>query len=264
MPKAAELETLTRLAERLADTARQVILPYFRQAEDRLETAYKADSSPVTAADRAAEQAMRDILSETASAHGIIGEEFGVEGAGASHQWVLDPIDGTKAFAAGRPLFGTLIALMIDGRPVIGVIDQTATGDRWIGVRDEPTRLNGRPCFTRRCAQLADAWIASTAPDMFRDENMRAKAMALHRAAAVSLWGGDCINYGLLSAGRKDAVIEDDLKLHDFAALVPVIEGAGGLITDWQGKALGPDSEGNVLATGAASLHAEAVRKLNA
>jgi len=249
-------------ARHAAASARAAIMPYYRGAAATLETRFKADESPVTAADRAAEQAIRAVLASKLPGHGIIGEEFGASDTAASHQWVLDPIDGTKAFAGGRPLFGTLIALLIDGRPVLGLIDQPATGDRWIGDVGQPTRLNGQPCRVRPCRRIADAWVATTAPDMFNGISGGQRAMDLHRQAAVSLWGGDCINYALLAAGRCDLVIEAGLKLHDFAALIPVIQGAGGVISDWRGRPLTPSSPGDVIAAATPELHAETVARL--
>jgi histidinol phosphatase-like enzyme (inositol monophosphatase family) len=236
------------LANRLADAAGAAIGPYWR-GEIGLEA--KGDASPVTLADRAAEEAMRRILTAEASRDGIEGEEFGIEREGASRRWVLDPIDGTTSFVAGRPIFGTLIALLSDGFPVLGVIDQPILGERWVGAMGRGTTFNGTEVRTRRCRELADALLATTSPSLF-DDHAAGHFMALAGKTAHRrmIWGGDCYNYGLLASGQIDLVCEAGLKLHDFAALVPVVEGAGGTMVDWNGEPLYAGSEGHVIALG--------------
>ncbi len=231
------LETDIALAHRLADAARAAIRPLFRS--DWPHEA-KADASPVTEADRAAEAAMRKLLDAEAPRDGIIGEEYGAERADAARQWVLDPIDGTVSFMAGRPIFGTLIALLQDGWPVLGIIDQPISGERWVGAMGEPTLFNGHPATTRACRNLADAVLATTGP----------QALAAQTAHKRMVFGGDCYNYGLLASGHIDLVVEAGLKLHDYAALVPIVEGAGGTMCDWNGDPLHADSSGHVIALG--------------
>ncbi len=236
------------LAKRLADAAGEAIRPYFR-AEHGLEA--KDDASPVTKADRAAEAAIRTILNQERPDEGIIGEEFGSERAGAARQWVIDPIDGTASFIAGRPIFGTLIALTQNGWPVLGLIDQPITGERWIAGIGHPTQMNGVRAETRRCAALSDMVLASTGPQYFdahRAEHFM--ALAAKTAHKRMIWGGDCYNYALLASGHIDLVVESGLKLHDFAALVPVVEAAGGIMCDWNGDPLSAASEGDVIALG--------------
>ncbi|MGN6495714.1 MAG: histidinol-phosphatase [Tsuneonella sp.] len=236
------------LANRLAEAAGAAIRPYFR-GEIGLES--KADASPVTLADRAAEEAMRRLLAAEAPRDGIQGEEFGIEREGASRRWVLDPIDGTTSFVAGRPIFGTLIALLHDGFPVLGVIDQAILGERWIGASGRTTTFNGKPVRTRACRELSDALLATTSPSLFSDHAAEHfMALAGKTAHRRMIWGGDCYNYGLLASGQIDLVCEAGLKLHDFAALVPVIEGAGGTMADWNGDPLHAASEGHVIALG--------------
>ena len=236
------------LLHRLADAAGTAIRPYFR-ADFGLEA--KADASPVTLADRAAETAIRDILESERPADGIIGEEFGTVREGAARQWVIDPIDGTTSFVAGRPIFGTLIALMKDGWPLLGLIDQAISGERWVGAVGKPTTFNGAPVKTRRCAALSDAILATTSPNCF-SEHQAEHFMALAKKTAHRrlIWGGDCYNYALLASGHIDIVVEAGLKLHDFAALVPIVEGAGGIMCDWHGDPLSAGSDGNVIALG--------------
>ncbi|MFD1610302.1 histidinol-phosphatase [Sphingomonas tabacisoli] len=233
------------LAHALADAAGAAIRPYFRA---RYDLEIKADASPVTQADREAEAAMRALIERERPHDGIIGEEYGEHRADAERVWVLDPIDGTRSFIAGRPIFGTLIALMERGLPVLGLIDQPVAGERWIGVAGRPTMFNGEPAHARTCSELSRALFATTAPwfcDGFD---------ALRAASGDTVLGGDCYNYALLASGHVDLVVEDGLKLHDWAALLPVIEGAGGRMTDWSGDVLAQGSDGRVIAVGDPAL----------
>ena len=248
------------LAQRLADAAGAAIRPWFRRPF-LVET--KEDFSPVTAADREAEAAIRRLLAEYRPDDGVIGEEYGDDRPDAERVWVLDPIDGTRAFVAGRPLFGTLIGLMHGGDPVLGVIDQCIIGDRWLAGPDHPTTLNGQRVHVRRCADLASARLGTTSPQAFDAANF-ARFEAVRTQAADTLYGGDCHNYGLVAAGHLDAVIEAGLKLHDWAALVPIVQGAGGVMTDWRGAPLrqGQDDGGRVIAAGDAALAAAIAAQL--
>jgi len=234
------------LAQRLADAAGEAIRPFFRA---RYETDFKSDDSPVTQADRAAEAAMRAILEKERPADGIIGEEYGTERGDAERIWVVDPIDGTRSFIAGRPIFGTLIGLMQAGWPVLGIIDQPIARERWAGLTGQGTTLNGKAVHSRRCRELSDAILASTGPQYFPGCTGEHFAL-LARDCRDTVWGGDCYNYALLASGHVDLVIEAGLKLHDLAALVPVVEGAGGRMCDWNGDPLTHDSDGNVVALG--------------
>ncbi len=253
-------EQLIGFAGRLADTGGRVVRRYFRAP---LEVENKADATPVTAADREAEQAMRAEIEADFPDHGIIGEEYGTVRADAECVWVLDPIDGTKAFIAGKPLFGTLIALLRHGAPVLGIIDQPVSGERWIGAVGRTTTFNGEPAATRGCAALDRAVLNTTGPDLFEGDEL-ARFGGLSRAAGMTLYGGDCYAYGLLASGFIDLVAEAGLKPYDFCALIPVVEGAGGVITDWRGGALTLESDGRVLAAGDPAVHAQAVEVLSA
>jgi histidinol phosphatase-like enzyme (inositol monophosphatase family) len=216
----------------------------------------KGDASPVTQADRDAEAAMRALLLARFPEHGVMGEEHGTHRGDAEWLWVLDPIDGTRAFLTGRPIFGTLIGLLHRGRPVLGVIDQAATGERWIGVAGEPTRFSGPfggAAGCRPCAALAEAELAATSPDVFTAATAP-RFDALKRRVRRTSWGGDCYAYGLVALGLIDIVVDDTMKPWDWAALVPVVEGAGGRVTDWRGAPLTLDSRGDVLAVGDAAL----------
>lgn len=235
------------LAHRLADAAGAAIRPYFRSVSAER----KDDATPVTLADRAAEEAMRAILRAEVPQDTIIGEEFGASAGTSRRSWVLDPIDGTTGFLAGRPLFGVLIALVIEGFPVLGVIDQPILRERWVGVTGRPTTLNGQPVRTRSCGALADVALATTGPHYFDDHDgahfMGLAARTDHKRMVM---GGDCYNYAMLATGQLDVVCESNLKLHDWAALVPVVEGAGGTMADWNGDPLHAGSDGHVIALG--------------
>ena len=242
MTTKADLE----LAQHLADAAGEAIRPFFRARFD-IET--KGDLSPVTQADRAAEAAMRAILEKLRPQDGIIGEEYGPVREDAERVWILDPIDGTRSFIAGRPIFGTLVALMQEGWPIIGVIDQPITRERWTGMTGMPTLLNGQPARTRPCRALDQAVLGTTGPQYFPGCTGEHFSI-LAGQCRDTIWGGDCYNYALLASGHMDIVAEAGLKLYDIAALVPVVEGAGGHMCDWQGNPLDRDSNGEVIAMG--------------
>ena len=236
------------LAHRLADAARAEIVPHFRTA---VASEAKGDATPVTVADRAAEEAMRRILKAEVPQDGVHGEEFGIEAGRSNRMWVLDPIDGTTAFLAGRPIFATLIALLVDGFPVLGMIDQPINRERWLGVTGQGTTFNGSPVTTRPCRDLSQATVATTGPQYFtQDEGDMFMALAAKTDHKRMVMGGDCYNYACLASGHIDVICEAGLKLHDFAALVPVIEGAGGTMSDWSGEPLHAGSDGRVLALG--------------
>ncbi len=254
------MNALVALAEELADAAGAIIRPYYRATPPADQ---KHDLSPVTVADREAEQALRALIGARRPDDGIHGEEFGLAGAEKPYCWVLDPIDGTRAFITGRPLFGTLIGLLHEGRPVLGVIDQPITGERWVGVAGQKTRFRGAHgrAGTRPCPVLKDAELSATSPELLGDglRHFQLLAAAVRRVT----WGGDCYAYGLLALGHIDVIAERGLKIWDWAALVPVIEGAGGRMTDWQGRALVPGCDGDALAVGDPALLPQAIVQLN-
>lgn len=260
MPLTTVPAELIEVANRLADASGEVIRGYFRTP---FSVEGKRDLSPVTIADRKAEQALRALLAKERPSDGVIGEEFGVEQENAPYVWVLDPIDGTRAFASGKPLFGTLIALLHEGVPVLGVIDQPISKERWIGAVGHTTTLNGKACKTRACPQLSGA-VANLGPQAFPFGNSVAldPYRRIAKGALTTTTGGDCYTYGLVASGFIDIAIEHDLKLYDFAALVPVVEGAGGLMCDWKGQPLTKDSIGQILAVGDKNLMTEVVTLL--
>lgn len=240
----------TAFIGRLATASGETILPFFRTSLS-IDNKSTRDFDPVTEADRAAEAVMRRLIKANFPQHGIVGEEFGSEREDAEYVWVLDPIDGTTSFIAGRPIFGTLIALTVEGWPVLGVIDQPIAKERWVGVTGKPTLFNGGLVRARTCPALDQALLATTGPHYFTDgEAVQFLALASKVARRRIIYGGDCYNYGLLASGHVDCVVEAGLKLHDFAALIPIVEGAGGMMCDWAGEPLNADSAGNVIALG--------------
>lgn len=247
------------LAHLLADAAGAAIRPHFRRLAS-IET--KADASPVTVADRAAEAAIRAILDRERPGDGVIGEEYGEDRPDAERVWVLDPIDGTRAFIAGRATFGTLIALLDGGVPVLGVIDQCIAHDRWVAATGVPTALNGAVSRSRMCAHVRQAYAGTTSPYLFGADG---DAFQRVRAGVDDvLYGGDNHNYAMIATGCLDLVVESGLQLYDWAALVPVVEGAGGAMTDWSGKPLRRGSDGRVIAAGDRAILADVIAMLAA
>jgi inositol-phosphate phosphatase/L-galactose 1-phosphate phosphatase/histidinol-phosphatase len=252
---------LISFAEHLADVAGAVVRRHFRNPALTVEA--KPDLSPVTDADRAIEEALRAEVARAHPGHGFVGEEFEPVEPDAEHVWVVDPIDGTKAFLAGKPTFGTLIALLRQGKPLLGVIDHPALGERWIGASGHPTTHNGKTVQARRCPELKAAVLYASSPEMFKGAE-RDRFEALRSSVRVNGWGTDCLAYGLLASGFVDLVAESSMGPHDFLPLVPVVEGAGGRITDWEGRALGltVGTKGRVLAAGDPQLHEQALTRL--
>jgi len=252
-------EDFTDLAGRLADTARTIV----REGRDRLAMEIKSDGSPVTAIDKAVEGAIRDILAKEASDHGILGEEYGSIGLDREFVWVIDPVDGTKQFAAGLPGFGVLVALCQDGRPVLGIIEQPLTGERTIGLASGGCWLNGQPVTTSGRETLAGAVAGLSGPDAF-DEAHIGGFERLRRATRWNLFDTGCLGYASVARGAIDLALNgNNLDAFDICALVPVIEGAGGRISDWTGAPLTLASEGAILAAASAPLHDAALALLN-
>ncbi len=249
---------LAVFAEMLADAARPIALRHFRTP---LQVETKSDSSPVTIADRAIEDQLRARIEACFPDHGIFGEERGQSEADHRYTWVLDPIDGTKSFISGMPTFGTLVALCVDGLPKIGLIDMPALSERWIASPGGPALWNGVPCRTRPCRALRDAILYTTSPDAFTPHEWDLFD-AVSRDAKLRRFGGDCYSYGLLASGLIDAVVEAGLYPYDIMAAVPVIEAAGGVVTDWTGKRLDLHSDGRVVAAATRELHHQLLARL--
>lgn len=250
---------LLRTAHAMADASGEAIRPHFRT---RLDVANKADGGfdPVTIADQAAERAIHAVHRRSVPDHGFVGEEFGEQGAGTTgtYRWVIDPIDGTRAFIMGLPVWGTLIGLLDGSTPVLGIMDQPFTGERfyteetsshWRGANGPPLTLK-----TRSCPSIGAALFATTHPDLFVGDHQARVLQALKAQTRMTRYGGDCYSYALLAAGHIDLVVETGLKPHDIVALIPLIERAGGTITTWSGASA--VQGGNVVAAGDPALHA--------
>ncbi len=242
-------------AQKLADVSAAVIRPYYRTS---LAIDDKLDASPVTQADREAEQAMRALINAERADEGIIGEEFGAEREDADWVWVLDPVDGTKAFITGRALFVTLIGLLYRGQPVLGIINQPIAAERWVGVVGQGCTLNGNPVTVSGINALERARFGTTGPQYFSTSGLSA-FNALQAQGRFTVYGGDGYQYALLATAGLDLVIEEGLKLHDFAAVAPVVISAGGWMSDWQGQPLQKGSVGRVIAAASEPLHQQAV-----
>jgi inositol-phosphate phosphatase / L-galactose 1-phosphate phosphatase / histidinol-phosphatase len=244
-------EKMLPLAHHMVDAAENILRNHYRAP---VMIDHKTDNSPVTRADREAEAAIRALIETHFPEHGIVGEEMGNVREDAPFQWVIDPIDGTRGFIAGYPLFTTLIALLHQGEPLLGMINQPIIRERWVGMAQEASALNFKTISSRDCRALKDAVIATTSTDYFTDTQANAFA-ALRKQAANTVLGGDAYAYAMLASGHIDIVVDADMKPYDFCALKPVIEGAGGVITDWKGKPLTLSSDGTVVAAATKELH---------
>jgi myo-inositol-1(or 4)-monophosphatase len=253
-----------RFVHDLASRSGEAILPFFRTAMTARNKAGAGGFDPVTEGDRAAEMVLRRMIKETFPSHGIIGEEFGTENADAEFVWVLDPIDGTRAFMSGLPVWGTLIGLKRGGRPAFGMMHQPFTGERFFG-DGEGASYKGpdgeRTLRTRACADLADVTLMTTSPRLFGPKERRSFER-VEKAVRLTRFGCDCYAYCMLAAGHVDLVIETGLQPYDIVALVPVIEGAGGVVTTWDGGS--PAQGGRIIASGDRRIHAAALELLNA
>jgi myo-inositol-1(or 4)-monophosphatase len=248
--------------DRLATVSGEAILPFFRTSLGVENKGGPGTFDPVTAADRAAENAMRALIRESFPEHGIVGEEFGSERTEAEYCWVLDPIDGTKSFIAGMPAWGTLIALTRAGVPVYGMMHQPFTRERFTG-DGHSARYRGpageRALRVRRCGKIGEALVMTTSPLLMKPAD-RATFAKVETAARLSRYGGDCYAYCMLAAGHVDLVIETELKAYDILPLVPIIAGAGGLVTSWEGGS--PSAGGRVIAAGDPRVHEQAMKLL--
>jgi myo-inositol-1(or 4)-monophosphatase len=247
----------------LASASGEAILPFFRTALSISDKGRPGSFDPVTAADHAAETVMRALIHRTFPDHGIIGEEFGNERVDAEYVWVLDPIDGTKSFISGMPAWGTLIGLLRRGEPVFGMMSQPFTRERFNG-DNAVARYHGpageRALMVRPCDRLADAVLFTTSPRLMNEAD-RAKFGRVEEVVRLSRYGGDCYAYCMLAAGHVDLVIETELKPYDVLPIIPIIRGAGGVVTSWEGGS--PNAGGRIVVAGDKRVHAAALALLN-
>ncbi|WP_334174216.1 histidinol-phosphatase [Pseudoxanthobacter sp.] len=248
----------------LAADAAAAALPHFRVGIAADNKAGPGAYDPVTEGDRATEAAIRARIEAAFPDDAIIGEEFGTARAGARHTWIVDPIDGTRAFLAGLPLWGTLVGLVEDDRAVLGMMSQPFTGEMFLGDGGRAEWRRGGavlPLAARSGRRLGEALMMSTSPHLFAGADAAVFARMVGAVRDIR-YGGDCYAYCMLAAGQVDLVVECGLKTYDIAALVPIIEGAGGVVTTWDGR---PAKDGGrIVAAGSAALHAEALALLNA
>ena len=249
-------QEIINFANHLADLSGEVIRKYFRQDLGEIK---KDDHSPVTLADKETETVIRSAITQKFPDHGVVGEEFGSINPNAQYQWVIDPIDGTVSFVMGQPIFGTLISLCFEGKPILGIIDQPINGERWLGYFGCQATLNGKKIKTRNCTDLSEAILCTTSPFFFQGKDLemlgKISAQTKYQSHGGIIYGGDCYLFGLLAMGQIDIVIERGLKNFDFMALVSIVKSAGGVITDWAGKELDINSDGTILACGDKNLH---------
>lgn len=257
-----------KFAHELADASGEVIKKYFRS---KLDVQDKIDNSPVTEADKLTESVLRKMISEKYPEHDIIGEEYVNETSGSRWKWVLDPIDGTRSFILGVPIFGTLISLMDQEIPILGIIDMPMMGERWVGIKNKKSvflseKYKKKPitCKVSGKKSIEQANLTSADPEMFNSIQKPIFDRIANRVKMVR-WGGDCYSYGLLASGFIDLVVEADLKIFDIMALIPVVEEAGGIISDWQGDCFFNEKwDGCVLASATEELHKQALELLQA
>jgi len=254
------LDALVTAATGLADISRAMLRS---SLGTRPASEVKTDRSLVTALDKGIELRLREEIAALFPDHGIWGEEYGRLNPDAEFQWILDPIDGTAPFIAGIPVYGTLIAVARDGVPIIGVIDLPATQDRWVGVAGRQTLHNDVPCSVRTCDSLSTAMMTVSSPDFFAEDEKPALD-ALRAATHWRIYGGACMSYGLLASGRTDLAFDTKFQIYDFASFRPIIEGAGGIITDWDGNPITLASGPRILAAGSRARHGEALRVIRA
>lgn len=257
------LDGFAAFANRLADRTGEVLRDHrHRTAGEAATFDTKDDQSPVTELDRAIEATMRSMIADAYPGHGVLGEEFPPTDAAAEFVWVIDPIDGTKQFIVGIPVYGTLISLTQGGRPVLGIIDHPITGERWLGVEGRRSTYGGRPISTRRCAALSDALMSCSSAESIEPAR-RAGFERVRQATKWRIYGGSCYAYASLATGRIDLSVDSGGHREvDYCALVPVVEGAGGTISDWEGRPLTIHSGRSLIAAGDPARHADALRLL--
>ncbi len=257
--KISNSECFIDLAQQMADVSGEILRRSFQKSNIFTD---KSDESPVTEIDLTVERAIREMIQDAYPEHGIIGEEVGDFKRDAEYVWLIDPIDGTKAFIAGIPVFGTLIALARNGEPFLGIIDQPILRQRWVGVDGAQTMLNGSPVHVRKCKDISEALIDIASPEYFKGEDRNAFDR-LRKAVKWAVYGGSCYAYGMLAAGFLDIGLEVEHEPPDYCALVPIVRNAGGVITDWQGASLTINSGNRFIAAGDYGVHARALCLLN-
>jgi len=258
-PVTGQWADLAAFTGELADKAACCTTHHFRKP---IEVHTKSDNSPVTFADRETERLMRQMITDAYPKHGVLGEEHANTGADSDNLWVIDPIDGTKSFISGLPLYGTLIAYLQGQQVRIGAISMPSMKEFWIAVEGEGCFMNGSPCHVSDCRELADAILMATSPEYFVGDNLT-RFTNLSKQTRVRRYGGDCYTYAMVASGWADIVVECGLQSYDYMALIPVIEEAGGVVTDWSGEKLNLNSDGTIIAAATPELHRQALEFLS-
>ena len=249
------LKAYAEFADDIANRARPITLKYFRQLSEK---ALKADGSPVTIADQECELLIRQLVTQAFPEHGVLGEEYGAQGPSRNMMWIIDPIDGTKSFIAGVPTYGTLLALLHQGRPVLGVIDIPGLNERWSATTQTPTMMNEQQVMTASCNKITRSVLAIISPERFATSDQSA-LQQLDANSGICHYSSDGYAYGLLASGYVNLVVAANQQPFDYLPVVNIIEQAGGCITDWNGDALGFESDGRVLASANQRLHDQAL-----
>jgi inositol-phosphate phosphatase/L-galactose 1-phosphate phosphatase/histidinol-phosphatase len=257
-------QELIDFANYLADISSQIAIKYFRK--DNL-AKNKTDNSPVTIADNEIELAIRHEIIKKYPHHGIIGEEYNNHNQDSDYKWIIDPIDGTSSYVIGMPIFGTLISLTYRSESILGIINQPINHERWVGIKDKYSTFNNKNINCRKSDSIENSVLCTTSPHFFRgkDRNLFeiiAKKTKYQKYGGA-FYGGDCYLFGLMALGHIDIILENGLKNYDFAALIPIIEEAGGIITDWQGNKLDLNTSSKILACGDKKVHKEILEILS-
>jgi len=255
----SNLEEFLSFSNHLADESAKIIKQYFRKS---LSIDNKEDNSPVTIADKNTELRIRELIKNNYPSHGILGEEFESINVDSEYLWVIDPIDGTRSFIAGHKDFGTLIALLQKKKPIIGIINCPMHDERWVGVRGRKTLMNAEEVKTSNITSLDKSYIC-TSGLYFDNDHFRKGFDKIIKHTRYHRFGGDCYMYGMVASGLIEIVVEDTLKVHDFMALIPVIEGAGGKVSDKYGRTININSEGSIIASANADLHNQVIQIIN-
>ena len=253
------IDELSDFSKHLADESEKIIKKYFRTS---LNVDNKEDKTPVTIADKEVELKIREIIKNNYPEHGILGEEFDQTNIESEYIWVIDPIDGTRSFIAGHKDFGTLIALVYKKKPLIGIINCPMHNERWVGIIDKETKMNNKIVKTSNTTLINESYFCTSGLYLEDDHFKKSCDKIINKTKYYRL-GGDCYMYGMIASGLIDIVLEDTLKVHDYMALIPVIEGAGGVVTDKYGSPVNINSEGSIVASANKSLHNQIIDIIN-
>ena len=245
-----------KIANECADVSEPIIRKYFRK---KIKIINKSDNTPVTKADKQAEARIRNIIKKKTPECGFFGEETGKFNIDNEYVWVVDPLDGTKGYITGKPLFGTLIGLMKNNKPFLGVLNQPILKERWVGITNKETKYNNKKVKTRKCAKLKGSRMYATSPMMFTGKNQKIYK-TVRAKISECLFGADCYAHGLMSLGFVDVLLEANLKPYDYIASAAIISGAGGVFTDWKGDDLNLKSDGRIVAAGDPKIHKQLLK----